>query len=249
MKEGGNMVNKVNLSVFKDKSYIKRDTLIQVIKEQTNYNKDSSIRWVIYQLVKEGTITKVDNHFFYKGFLRKYKQKNMSTIKRRISDLLKKNYPDIDAVIYESTILNEWLNHQITQNVIFVEVEKYFMGPIFEYLKNELNIPILINPSVGDYYRYVVDNIIIVTQLITQTPKTKHGYDIKIEKLIVDLYANNLLKEFVSEDEHSNILQSMYQTYVVNNKTILAYAKRRNLENVVKEDVAEYRSKEGDKLD
>ena len=43
-----------------------------------------------------------------------------STISRKISD----KYQDIDFVATESVLLNEFLNHQIAQNTVYVHIEK-----------------------------------------------------------------------------------------------------------------------------
>lgn len=60
----------------------------------------------------------------------------------------------------------------------------------------------------------------------TLTPIHKDSYDIRIEKLLVDMFANSLLQEFVSASDIEYMVDDIFSTYVVNTKTVLAYAKR-----------------------
>ena len=46
----------------------------------------------------------------------------------------------------------------------------------------------------------------------------------------MDMFANALFREFISDDEIENVLADMFFTYVVNTETVLAYAKQRKLE-------------------
>ncbi|MDY0288497.1 MAG: hypothetical protein RBR15_06715 [Sphaerochaeta sp.] len=103
--------------------------------------------------------------------------------------------------MYESTILNEWVNHLIARNVLFVDVEKDYMPNVFRTLQEKLQTTILLKPSVDEYYLYASDATIIVSNLITQAPIRNDSYDIRIEKLLVDVFANSLLKEFVSAND------------------------------------------------
>ena len=227
------MVKDIDLNKFSDKKYISRIKLIDEIKKQTNYKKDSSIRWVIYDLVKQGKLTKIDADYFYNGQIKDYHPVTVSNIKNDIEKTIKEKYPHIDIIIYESSIMNEWLNHQISRNIIFVEVEKYFMQHIFNTLKESTPYNVLYDPSINDFYLYVSQDTIIVTNLITRTPMNKDSYDIKIEKLIVDMFSNHLISEFYSQSEYDDVLENIFSKYKVNIKKVMSYAKRRHIDDIV----------------
>jgi predicted transcriptional regulator len=215
---------------YKENTSISRESLVERIRRDKPDYKDSSVRWVLYRLVHDGVITKVDSEFFRIGRVKPYVPKPGGIIKKQIVKVLKSELPAIKAVVYESTILNEWVNHLIARNVLFVEVEKDYMHSVFWELQEKIQTTILLKPGIDDYYLYASDATIIVSNLISQAPLHKDSYDIRIEKLLVDIYANELLKEFISDDEIENILNDIFSTYVVNVKTVLAYAKRRKLE-------------------
>ena len=72
------MGNNYKLDGFKDNKYILKEDLVDYIKKTTNYEKKSSIRWVIHELVKSGDITKIDSEHFYNGVLKEFFPKNES---------------------------------------------------------------------------------------------------------------------------------------------------------------------------
>jgi hypothetical protein len=180
---------------------------------------------VIYDLVKKGVISKLNPTQYMIGQSDIYQQKNASDERRKIVDYLNQAFPNIRIVVFESTLLNEWVNHQITRKVIFIEVEKYFMSDVFRMIYNRFSTKVLLNVNKEDLYMYEGE-LIIINQLISQAPINHQTRDIKIEKLIVDLYTKDLITEFINEDEKDDVIESIFKTYPVNVKTVYAYEKR-----------------------
>ncbi len=228
-KGGDTMGNNYKLDGLKDKKYILKEDLVNYLKKTTNYEKKSSIRWVIHELVKSGKITKIDSEHFFNGVLKEFFPKNESERKKEVKDFVKEKYSNLDIIVYESTVLNEWINHQVSRNVIFVEVEKFFMEDVFTSLREHFNNDFLLNPSIDDYYLYAKDDMIIVSNLITRAPIHKDSREIRIEKLIVDIFSNDLISEFFSHSEYDTVINSVFNMYKVNIKKAFSYAKRRNL--------------------
>jgi len=234
-----NMAKDINFYEFDNSKYILKEDLVRYIKDNTNYEKDSSIRWVIHELVKEGKITKLDSSYYYKGVLKEYYPKNRSDKLLKLQKIIKDKYPDMDIIIYEITILNEWLNHQISRNVIFVEVEKYFVQDIFDFIRGRLG-GVLYNPSRDDFYIYAENDVVVVTNLITRAPMNKKETDIIIEKLIVDIFSNDLISTFYSLSELETIIEGIFANYKINIKKVMTYAKRRNLGEILTKYVRKY---------
>lgn len=214
---------------YKEHTTISREVLIELIRRDKPDYKDASVRWALYTLVHDGVITKMDAEFYRIGRVKPYTSKPGSATKNQIQEILQVQFPAIKAVVYESTILNEWVNHLISRNVLFVEVEKDYMRSVFRTLQEKLQTTLLLKPSLDEYYLYASDATVIVSNLITQAPIHKDSYDIRIEKLLVDMFANSLLQEFVSASDIEYMVDDIFSTYVVNTKTVLAYAKRRKL--------------------
>lgn len=234
------MSDDIKLDVFENTKYILKEDLVDYIKKSTDYEKDSSIRWVIHELVKSGEITKVDSKHYYKGVLKDYAPKVETKKKKLLKKLISGKYPKLDIVIYETNIFNEWINHQISRNVIFVEVEKFYMEDVFTYLRDHMTNKILLNPTTEDYYLYAEDDAVIVSSLVSRAPMNKETYEIKVEKLIVDLFSSDLVSKLFSQSEYATIVDNVFRMYKVNIKTIFSYAKRRNLLEITKKYVKKY---------
>ncbi|MDD3122462.1 MAG: hypothetical protein PHC62_02980 [Candidatus Izemoplasmatales bacterium] len=217
-----------------------RDDLYQLIRTFYPNYKDTSIRWVIYRLVKNGIISKLDQTKYIIGKTKYYHQQETGDERDKIIHALDQAFPNIRMAVFESTLLNEWVNHQIARKIIFIETEKYFINDVFRYVYNTFPIKTLLNPNNEDLYMYDGE-LIIVTQLISQAPINQKKKDIKIEKLIVDLYTKDLITEFINEDEKEDVIESIFKTYPVNIKTVYAYAKRRNNLNIIKEVISNYK--------
>lgn len=213
---------------------LSRDDLYQLIRTFYPNYKDNSIRWVIYRLVREGIISKLDSTKYIIGKKNTYQQQETSDERDTIISALDQAFPNIRMVVYESTLLNEWVNHQIARKVIFIETEKYFVKDVFRYIYNTFPTKTLFNPNKEDIYMYDGE-LIIVTQLVSQAPINQKKKDIKIEKLIVDLYTKDLITEFINEDEKEDVIDTIFKTYPVNIKTIYAYSRRRKNLNTIKE--------------
>lgn len=221
------------------KTIISRDALYKIIREGYPNYKDTSVRWVIYTLVNQGVISRLNPTQFIVGKIKNYYQKNGSEERDKVVDVLNKAFPHIRIVVYESTLLNEWVNHQVSRKVIFIESEKYFTNDIFRFIYNNFSTRVLLNPTKEDLYMYDGE-ILIVCPLISQSPINLKTRDIKIEKLIVDLYTKDLITEFVSEDEKDDVIREICKAYAINVKTVYAYAKRRNNLDIIKAKLSSY---------
>jgi hypothetical protein len=190
-------------------------------------------------MVRKGMISRIDNERYLIGKFKPYLPPIASENRNIIVESLHQAFPHIRIAVYESTILNEWANHQINRNVIFVESEKYFMNDVFRFIYRAFPAKAILDPSKQDLSLYEGE-LVVVTQLISQAPIHPKTSEIKIEKLIVDLHTKDLITEFVSEDEKDVIVEGILRTYPVNAKTVIAYAKRRNNVEVMKKVLANH---------
>lgn len=225
---------KDKIKSMEDGSCIRREELLRWIKEEHPNYAAASYSWTIYGLVRSGLITKLDNILFITGQKRNYHDTLVGPTHARILEYVSKNLSEVPMVVYESTILNEWLNHQIAKSIIFVEVNKFYADIVFEKLRNDLQLNILFNPSADEFSRYAENNTVVVQNLISQAPKQQDSTGIMIEKLIVDLFSEPALKALFSDSELAPMIEAMFQQYAINPKKMLAYAKRRKSDAKIK---------------
>ncbi|HHT55323.1 MAG TPA: hypothetical protein GX012_02045 [Acholeplasma sp.] len=234
------MPKNFELGKYKNKKFIFKEDLENDIKKQYGYKKDSSVRWKIHELEKSKTITKINNTHFYNGYLKPFEPALESKELMNIKKTLTEKYSSLEIVVFESSLLNEWINHQVSKNIIFVQVEKYYTENIFNYLKENTNVKILFEPSKDDFYRYAENNTVVVTSIVTRSPRNLKNYTIKLEKLIVDIFSSDLIQEFISSSEFDSLIETLFTKYKINIKTTLSYAKRRLLDDRVYKYIEDY---------
>ena len=153
-----------------------------------------------------------------------------------VKSFLAKQFPLLDYAVWETCALNEFLNHQLARNHIFVEVEKPLEESVFIALREWTKAPVLMKPSGNDLYLYSGDLTIIVSTLTSEAPIA--GHEIRIEKLLVDLLANKLIYQIISPSEIPNIFTMAFSRYNINRSALLRYARRRGLEREINERIA-----------
>ena len=157
-----------------------------------------------------------------------------SDLSLELADILIENYPYMDFSIFELVQLNEFVNHQIAHNVIYLSVDYEVTDFIFDTLKQLYPGKVLLNPSVDLYHRYWTDNMIIIEKLTTEAPRSKKvAWQTKLEKLLVDIMAEPLIKSSLGESEYSNIYEDAFKRYLIDESCMFRYAKRRNIDNCV----------------
>jgi len=116
-------------------------------------------------------------------------------------------FPLMDYRIWEINWLNEFWNHQIAQNKIFLEVENIGCEFVYTELCERHSGKILLRPDENELYRYGGQNTIIVDRLISEAPKgSPYPYNTPLEKIVVDLFANRNLKSMVHTGEYATAL-------------------------------------------
>ncbi|NCB02903.1 MAG: hypothetical protein EOM67_12145 [Spirochaetia bacterium] len=75
--------------------------------------------------------------------------------------------------------------------------------------------------------QYGTDDGIIIDRLVTEAPKSDgESYQVPLEKLIVDLFANKSL--MLSKGDYPSAIEIMFSKYRINQVAMLRYARRRN---------------------
>lgn len=143
-------------------------------------------------------------------------------------------YPLVDFRIFELVQLNEFVNHQIAHNVLFLSVESDLGNFIFDSIKADYLGHILLNPTVDIFHQYWTDNMIVIKKLISESPKGNgETWHTGLEKMLVDLVADKLLLSCVGHGEYEGIFTQALQDFFVDESRLFRYARRRNAANKV----------------
>lgn len=145
-----------------------------------------------------------------------------------VAGLIEEKYYDVDFQVFEMTQLNQFMNHLVAHNTIFVAVENELVDYVFDTLNKEYPGRVMLKPSLEMYYRYLQDNEIVVGRLPSETPKgIDKPWQARIEKILVDVLADKLIGGIVPEGEKPAIVEGAYHDFLIDEGTLLRYAKRK----------------------
>ena len=148
---------------------------------------------------------------------------------------LSDQYPELVFVVFESVLLNEFLNHQIAQNTIYVQVEKNVSSYIFDELHEEYAGGVLYKPGKKEFERYWIRDCIVVLDLISQAPLSQDKpHEITAEKMLVDIVAEKSVSATISPSEIPFIFEDVMRSYQIDRRKMNRYAGRRGREQQVK---------------
>lgn len=158
-----------------------------------------------------------------------------------IADLIEKKYYDVDFQVFEMTQLNQFMNHLVAHNTIFVAVENELVEFVFDTLNKEYPGRVMLKPSLEMYYRYLQDNEIVVGRLPSETPKgIDKPWQARIEKILVDVLTDKLIGGIVPDGEKSAIVEGAYHDFLIDEGTMMRYAKRKGAAKKVVNALNEY---------
>ena len=151
--------------------------------------------------------------------------------------------------------MNDFVNHLVAHNVIFLSVESDIMEFVFDTLKEKYPGKVLINPTADIYHQYWSDNMIVIVKLITEAPKGQEkswhtmekselnvpissgrekSWHTRLEKLLVDIMSEPLLLASISESEYPGVYMDAFARYYIDENCLFRYANRRKSAKKIK---------------
>lgn len=191
----------------------------------------------VEELVKNGQIVRVGRNVYSlpdnKRLAYEYKY---SELAEEVAQEIAQQYPYVNFSIFEFIQLNDFVNHLIAHNVIFLSVEADIMEFVFETLRDKYPGKVLINPTVEIYHQYWSDNMIVLGKLTTEAPKGQRAsWHTRLEKMLVDIMAEPLLLTSISRAEYPHIYEDVFNRYIVDENSLFRYASRRKVTKKIKE--------------
>ena len=197
----------------------------------------STIYQILNRLCESGRITRTHKGHFAITDRKDYRY-DLSGTAKDISLSIMEQYPLVDFQIWELYQMNEFVNHQLAKNTIFVEVENMLDESIFDMLFEKYP-HVLHNPDADEYYKYAGGETIIVNKLISEAPAGYGQYhQASLEKLLVDLFGRGITGSIVSRSEYRSIYEDSFKKYNINQAKMFRYARRRGIEDTIKDFVS-----------
>lgn len=218
-----------------NKSVFTRNDLFQAAKKLDSSFKETQLRYYVEKLRKMNLIMKTGHNIYTKNISdKKIYTPACSETTLQIISVLKEEFPLVMFRIWELSSLNEFLNHLIAHNYIFIEAERDGIGFIYNRMNEIFPKKVLLDPNKKELSLYSADNDIIMTSLITECPAgLTHDYELSLEKLIVDMFSNKVLQAFISKGDYAEALEEMFSKYNINQSRLFRYARRRGKADLI----------------
>ena len=218
-----------------------RHQVLQSFRNAGYALSDSSFYKSFSMMVEEGKLARVGKglYCFPDNNTKSYNHE-YSALAVDVAALIQKQYPLVNFSLMELIQFNDFVNHQLAHNVLFLSVEPDAMEFVFEMLKSQYFGKVFINPTLEMYHQYWSDNMIVINKLTTEAPKNSViPWHTRLEKLLVDVVADSLLSDTISESEYPNIYEEAFSMFVVDESCLFRYAARRAVDKKIKELIKE----------
>ena len=218
------------LSAVPESQVFTRQALYNLFKENNKDLSYNSVGWIIDEGLKSNLLFKVGSD----SYSRKKETRNTysprySEFSKELLSKMEERFPELEYTLFETLLLNEFVNHLYAHNILVLQVEKVLCPFTFDFLNELFPGKVLYNPSSDDLGRYQSDNCIILENRISEAPFDKeHPHFITMEKLLVDTVSDKAIKELIPTSEVSNIYENAKLIYKSDLTKIKRYAKRRN---------------------
>lgn len=227
---------------FKDREYFSREELFDFFCYFEPELKEGTFGWRIYDLKNRNIIKTLKRGLYVISYKPGYNPE-ISTILLKIAKQLTEQFDEIKHCIWETSWLNEFTQHQTSRSMLIIEIEKGFEESLFYELKDRLRREVFLNPDEKaiDFYIAESNQPIIIKKLLTRAPLSKRTqkkikfYTPTIEKIMVDLFAEERLFYYVRGSELMHIYESAITNYTINFTKLFSYAKRRKREQDIKQ--------------
>lgn len=224
------------LASLKDDRTYTRNDLIEVFRKENGDLNDSTFRWMLYNMLLNNRLFKVgyDEYTISEQHVLPEFRPFYTEDVLKVKGMLEEKYPELSFVMFESVVLNEFLNQQIAQNTVYVQVEKDLSAYIFDTLKKELGGMVLYKPNRTEFTRYWTRGCVVVLELISQAPLSPaQPHEITMEKMLVDIIADKSIEATYSPAELPDIFRNARKNYRVNIKKMNRYAGRRGKSEII----------------
>lgn len=124
-----------------------------------------------------------------------------------------------------------------------VEVEKEFVDSFYYNFNDNLRMDFFLNPDEKEIQFYISESTVpvVIKRLVTRAPinKQKNKKAVvpiaTLEKIMVDLFADESLFHFYQGSELIHIYEKIIDRYNINLTKLFSYAKRRRKEQEIKQ--------------
>ena len=163
----------------KNQKCFNRQQVLQSFRNAGYQLSDASFYKRFTSMVRDGDLARVGNGLYcFPGNNARPYDHEYSDLAVEVASLIQEQYPLVDFSIMELIQLNDFVNHQLAHNVLFLSVESDVIEFVFDMLKDQYFGKVFINPTLEMYHQYWSDNMIVINKLTTEAPKALESHGI-----------------------------------------------------------------------
>lgn len=227
---------------FKDRESFTRDELLSFFLSIEPKLSKGTFGWRIYDL-KNRNIIRTMQRGRYAISRKSIYTPECSSEMVEIAKQLAKKFSEIRFSIWDTSWLNEFSQLQTSKSMLVIDVEKGFEEALFYELKDNMHQEVFIRPDETAIYFYIAESQrpIIIKKLLTRAPlsqisaKDVEFFTPTLEKVLVDLLAEDKLFHFFQGSELIHIYGNAISKYTINFTKLFSYAKRREREEEIRQ--------------
>jgi hypothetical protein len=226
---------------FKERDSFTRDDLFEFYRSFEPDLKEGTFGWRIYDLKARNIIRPLKRGLYAISYKPRYKPELSSEL-LKLAKTITDKFDDAKYCIWATEWLNELSQHQSSRRIILIEIEKDYLESLYYELKDTSRKELYLNPDEKaiDFYVAESDRPVVIKKLITRSPvasrseKRLQVFTPLLEKILVDLFADDKLFYYVQGSELIHIFEHAISHYAINFTTLFSYAKRREREEDIK---------------
>lgn len=206
-----------------------RETVLSIYPDCS----EASINWMLVTLRKQGSLASAGAGKYYlisqDAPAKKQYSYPHSPEYLELEKYITATYPHLNFQMWELIQMNDFVNHQIAKNVIFIEVESMLVDTVYEMLHEKYPYA-MIQPTTDTFYKQRAPGTdIVVQKLLSEAPSPDANHSCRIEKLMVDLMSKKLSGNMIERSEYARIYEDIFRKYNIDETRMFRYAKRRHL--------------------
>jgi len=248
--------NKIDIEIkkhYKNSDRFSREELFQFYRKYEPDLKETTFRWRLYDLKKQGTIVAIKRGVFKIADKPIYTQ----TLGEDLKELYKtatEAFFEEKFVIWSTAWINEFSRHQTFNNLTILEAPVDMTESLFNVLKDYGVSNVFLKPTSEQIYNYAIgaEKPILIKNLILKAPIQNYEQFVipTMEKILVDLYCDNKTFYMYRGSELEEIFRNALNKYSINYTKLLQYGRRRGKINELKQYLLEnFKQEIGDILD
>ena len=180
-------------------------------------------------MVKEGVLQRIGRGKFKLGEDKKYIP-DISSVTKSIFKTLKAEFPYANLCVWNTSVLNEFMQHQPNRFFLLIETDKETTNSAFYFLR-EIKKSVFIEPTNDILEKYIVNEkeVFVIKPLISEAP-TQNINKVKtatLEKILVDIFCDDVIFSAHQGAEMRTIFKEAFTKYTINQSKMLRYADRR----------------------